>query len=77
MSEVPSTEGRVPSDDLYVWGWDPNEKKPNPGSIEAHQQGCTCARMDNGLGRGYRYYPEQPARSWVTNDNCPLHGAGR
>jgi len=43
------------------------ENKPNPGSIEAIQQGCTCPVLDNNRGRG------------LGNDNfwidgaCPIH----
>jgi len=40
--------------------------KPNPGSDEALDQGCSCPVMDNGHGKG-------PGPFWVTVD-CPLHG---
>jgi hypothetical protein len=42
---------------------------PAPGHPKAVVLGCDCARMDNGYGQ----------KSWprhVTNDTCPLHGAG-
>jgi hypothetical protein len=40
--------------------------KPKPGSAEAVDLGCLCARMDNNHGRG-------PGPFWITMD-CPLHG---
>ena len=42
---------------------------PNPGSDEAVKQGCVCARMDNGYGRGYYGGP-----GFVITLDCPLHG---
>jgi len=47
---------------------------PNPGSVEAHKQGCTCATMDNNYGR----FPPFPAMNgepegWWITEGCPLH----
>ena len=41
---------------------------PNPGSPDAIKAGCTCPRMDNGNGRGYR------DGLYVRDAECPLHG---
>lgn len=42
--------------------------KPNPGSEEAQEQGCTCAIVDNHYGKGFG----TPPQFWIS-DNCPLH----
>ena len=43
---------------------------PNPGSIEAREQGCRCPIMDNAYGLGYGMQPNV----FVINEDCPLHG---
>lgn len=48
---------------------------PNPGSNEALAQGCKCARMDNGYGRGaYGGILIEGRPQFWTSQNCPLHG---
>ena len=42
---------------------------PNPGSDEALQRGCKCARIDNGYGKGYLGRPGV----FVYTEGCPLH----
>ena len=44
--------------------------KPNPGSNEAIDAGCTCPVLDNAHGRGAQGTTD---RFWMTAD-CPLHG---
>ena len=44
---------------------------PNPGSIEARAQGCTCAVIDNHYGRGVYF---DGAYHWWRAPDCPLHG---
>jgi hypothetical protein len=44
---------------------------PNPGSREAIDQGCLCAKLDNGMGRG-RYGDGERYGWWITG-GCPLH----
>jgi len=44
---------------------------PNPGSLEAYKQGCTCASIDNGHGKGYMGNPDV----FVITEDCPLHGS--
>ena len=44
--------------------------KPNPGSPEALQQGCTCDQSDNHYGKGYMNDPDR----FVVNGHCPVHG---
>lgn len=49
--------------------------KPNPGSNEAVEAGCSCPRMDNSHGRGaYGGAKGEDARPqfWIRED-CPLH----
>lgn len=45
-------------------------KPPNPGSVEAGEQGCKCPVMDNhyGLGEPHSTGP----RFWINGD-CPMH----
>ena len=50
------------------------DKKPNPGSPEAVQQGCKCPVMDNHNGRGFHMGDNGPM-FWMVRD-CPLHGNG-
>lgn len=45
------------------------EGAPNPGSVEAGEQGCICAVLDNNHGR---YPPWAPDGWWIT-EGCPLH----
>lgn len=45
--------------------------KPNPGSVEAVDIGCLCARMDNAHGKGIILNGE---RVWWITADCPLHG---
>lgn len=47
--------------------------KPNPGSKEARDKGCTCAVMDNGYGRGAQFDKDGNPLFWISGD-CPLHG---
>ena len=49
-----------------------SDKKPNPGSNEALDAGCTCPVLDNGHGRGLLGDGEK--FGWVINEGCPLHG---
>lgn len=49
------------------------DKKPNPGSQEAAEQGCTCPVMDNHGGKGFRQTAEGDLLFWISGD-CPLHG---
>lgn len=48
---------------------------PNPGSDEAAQRGCKCARMDNAYGRGYMggVKDEDGATVFVITVGCPIH----
>jgi len=46
--------------------------KPNPGSVEAEGQGCTCAVIDNHYGRGFLWPGSKKLCFWVSED-CPLH----
>lgn len=47
----------------------------NPGSDAAVRQGCTCARMDNSYGKGYRHYEDGRPPVFAITDDCPLHSA--
>jgi len=49
------------------------EKTPNPGSIEAIDQGCKCPRMDNHWGAGIGKDENGEPLFWI-NADCPLHG---
>jgi len=44
--------------------------KPNPGSDEARERGCTCPVMDNAHGNGYMGMKDV----FVYNMDCPMHG---
>jgi hypothetical protein len=46
-------------------------EKPNPGSAEAVDLGCLCARMDNAHGKGIILNGE---RVWWITADCPIHG---
>lgn len=43
--------------------------RPNPGSDEALDQGCTCPVLDNGRGRRAPYPPD----GWWMTEGCPVH----
>jgi hypothetical protein len=45
------------------------EGAPNPGSVEACEQGCICPVLDNGYGEGYM----GQEGVFVTTLGCPLH----
>jgi hypothetical protein len=47
--------------------------KPNPGSDEALDQGCTCAVLDNNHGR---FAPWADDGWWIT-EGCPVHDPPR
>jgi hypothetical protein len=49
--------------------------KPNPGSDEAKEIGCTCPRIDNAYGRGYLggVKDEKGDVVFVINLDCPVH----
>jgi len=42
-------------------------KSPNPGSVEAQAQGCTCPVLNN--SRGLR----APWPGWWITEGCPIH----
>lgn len=46
--------------------------KPNPGSKEAIELGCTCPVLDNCHGRGFCAKDGEPM-FWIS-ENCPIHG---
>ena len=48
------------------------EKRPNPGSKEAQEMGCTCPVMDNHYGKGFMQGDDGPM-FWMAGD-CPIHG---
>lgn len=43
--------------------------KPNPGSDEAIEQGCTCPVLDNGHGN----QELGDSRGFWINGGCPIH----
>jgi hypothetical protein len=50
--------------------------KAAPGSDLAVEQGCICARIDNGYGRGYLGGMKDPATGetmFVVTVGCPVH----
>jgi hypothetical protein len=52
-----------------------NMTKPNPGSSEAVEQGCSCPVMDNRRGKGIP--ASGNGESWTAfwiNAECPMHG---
>lgn len=49
-----------------------NNDKPNPGSKDAIEDGCTCPVLDNGHGAGHLGDGEK--YGWWKNADCPLHG---
>ena len=50
-----------------------SDTKPNPGSQEAQDKGCTCAVMDNGYGKGAYMDDKGRPLFWVSSE-CPMHG---
>ena len=44
-------------------------KKPNPGTQEALNMGCTCPVIDNHYGKGYFGDGE----SYIYIEDCPIH----
>jgi len=52
-------------------------EKPNPGSREAIEQGCTCPVLDNYHGKGWMGGVEcEDGRTvFAINLNCKLHGS--
>lgn len=46
-------------------------KRPNPGSEEARQLGCSCAVIDNHYGRGFPYGGVQ---CFYVTQTCKVHG---
>lgn len=51
--------------------WTNMENKPNPGSTEAQEKGCTCPVVDNHFGEGILIDGE---KSWWMTEDCPIHG---
>lgn len=46
--------------------------KPNPGTKEAQDQGCTCPIIDNHYGKGV---PDgKGGHNFWMNGDCPIHG---
>lgn len=52
----------------------PSDVRPNPGSKEAIELGCTCPVYDNCHGVGFPWGETDPA-FWISGD-CPLHSGG-
>ena len=48
------------------------ETAPNPGSIEALSQGCTCPIIDNHYGEGIIL--DEKVSHWIIK-GCPLHNS--
>lgn len=46
--------------------------KPNPGSDEAIDQGCTCPVLDNAHGEGYMGVSGR----FMISADCPIHNPG-
>lgn len=47
--------------------------KPNPGSKEAVDMGCTCPVIDNHHGKGVPVGKGGAPLFWHS-ENCPIHG---
>ena len=47
--------------------------KPNPGSKEAIEQGCTCPVMDNYHGEGSGYTDKEGYPLFYYSEDCPIH----
>lgn len=57
-------------------------EKPNPGSNEAIDQGCTCPVLDNAHGRGVPWPREDGLDpnehpSFYVVEGCPIHAPSR
>lgn len=50
--------------------WD---ETPNPGSDEAHEQGCRCPILDNAHGDGYSLDRATGEPLFVIVESCKLH----
>lgn len=50
-----------------------DELKPNPGSQEARDIGCTCPVLDNHYGEGAYNDKEGVPLFWIAEE-CPVHG---
>ena len=50
--------------------------KPNPGTKEAIEAGCTCPVIDNNYGKGIPIKTKDGTiqTGYWMSDNCPLHG---
>lgn len=48
--------------------------KPNPGSAEANEAGCTCPVLDNEHGRGCGFLDEDGNPTFWITELCPIHG---
>lgn len=48
-------------------------EKPNPGSKEAVEQGCTCPIVDNHYGAGVVMKEGEKPAFWYRS-TCPMHG---
>lgn len=44
--------------------------KPNPGTHEDKEIGCTCPVIDNHYGRGYL----NDSKTFIYNMSCKIHG---
>lgn len=52
-----------------------NMTKPNPGSSEAVEQGCSCPVMDNHHGKGIPVPDNgEIKRAFWINAECSMHG---
>lgn len=64
-------------EDLYFPPPRPGELRFDlpPGSPEAVEAGCSCPRVDNAYGRGFRSFLGDPhADRFVISAGCSLHG---
>jgi len=46
--------------------------RPNPGSFEAQQMGCSCPSLENQGGKGYKTSDSGVQHFWF-DGNCPVH----
>lgn len=42
---------------------------PNPGSLQALAQGCTCPQLENHYGHRAPHEPD----TWLVAMSCPVH----
>jgi len=54
--------------DMPEWG-----DKPNPGSQEALDEGCTCPVLDNHHGTGCGYKSADGKTAFIMTMGCPVH----